>query len=147
MKVEFALNILREAPIPMKNQEIFQVMKDQGFTGKKYEVRNFLWSLIDKGVKYRSSPYYDYQIAESVTIPNNVKKSIVKKNSPSLPLFWVKFDSRSMTLIGYINPKTSSDSENLEKIASTFMDLKLMNSGSEELDQIILDFANLYGRS
>ena len=57
MNVEFALNILREAPIPMKNQEIFQVMKDQGFTGKKYEVRNFLWSLIDKGVKYRSSEY------------------------------------------------------------------------------------------
>ena len=76
MNVEFALNILREAPIPMKNQEIFQVMKDQGFTGKKYEVRNFLWSLIDKGVKYRSSPYYDYQIAESITIPNNVKKSV-----------------------------------------------------------------------
>lgn len=147
MKVELALEILREAPRPMTSKEIFQVMKDQGFTGKKFEVRNYLWSLVNEGVKYRSNPYYDYQIAESIAIPENVKKSIVRKNSPSLPPFWIKFDSRSMTLIGYVNPKSNSEIENLEKIVSTFMDLKLMNAGSEEIDQIILDFANFYERS
>ena len=109
MKIEFALNILREAPEPMKNQEIFQIMKEGGFTGKKYEVRNFLWTQIDKGVKYRSNPHYDYQIVESISIPKNVKKIIELKNSPSLPVFWIKFDSRTMTLIGYVNPRQSSE--------------------------------------
>ena len=122
-------------------------MKEQGFLGKKYEVRNFLWSQLDKGVKYRPNPHYDYQISESIMIPKNVKKSIENKNAPSLPSFWVKFDSKSMTLKGYVNHKGCSGEKELEKILTTFMDLKLMYSGSEEIDQIILDFANLYDRS
>lgn len=147
MNVDFALEILRESPKPMKSQEVFQVMKERGFTGKKYEVRNFLWSQLNNGVKYRSNPNYDYQIVENISIPKNVKKSIEIKSSPSLPEFWIKFDSRSMTLIGYVNPKNNTDQVALEKIVSTFMNLKLMYAGSDEIDQIILDFANLYERA
>lgn len=147
MKVDHALNILREAPKPMKNQDIFQIMKENGFAGKKYEVRNFLWTQLDKNVKYRSAPHYDYQISESISIPENVQQRIEQKNSPSLPPFWIKFDSRTMTLVGYVNPRINMDQENLERIVSTFMNLKLMYSGSEEIDQIILDFANFYERS
>lgn len=146
MKVEFALDILREAPKPMKSQEIFQIMKEQGFLGKKYEVRNYLWTQIDKGVKYRSSPYYDYQISETIQIPQNIQRKIELKNTPSLPPFWIKFDSRTMTLIGYINVKNNLNRDSLERIVSVFMDLKLLYSGSEDIDQIILDFANLYER-
>ena len=147
MRVDVALDVLREAPKPMKSQEIFQVMKEKGFTGKKYEVRNFLWTQLDNGVKYRSNPHYDYQIAENISIPKNVKTSIEIKNSPSLPSFWIKFDSRTMTLIGYVNPKEDTDQVTLERIVSTFMNLKLTYAGSKEMDQIILDFANLYERT
>lgn len=146
MRVEYALTILREAPRPMKNQEIFQIMKDQGFLGKKYEVRNFLWSQLDNGVKYRSSPHYDYQISEKIMIPNNVEKSIENKYAPSLPPFWIKFDSKNMVLKGYANQKLGTSTEEVQRILTTFMDLKLMYSGSDEIDQIILDFANLYER-
>lgn len=147
MRVEFALDVLREAPRPMKSQEIFQVMKGQGFKGKKYEVRDFLWSQLQNGVKYRPGPHWDYQISESIMIPQNVEKSIENKNAPNLPSFWIKFDSRTMVLRGYTNHKEGKDKKEIEKILSTFMDLKLMYSGSDEIDQIILDFANLYDRS